>query len=355
MAMASEQTSNDQGITRGYRVPNFALPAKEERMLLFYEFAHGTPLLLAACARQWAEEECRRFAGVVHAEAQGRGFQSVVLVERPSAIDEGHPVDTAVTAVDAEGVLRRRLCGNLIDGTEGALLVTDPNLRVIDGAAVEHAALASGALGTGMTALIDDCLAKLHAERDAGPVVAPVLVVPRVLEKDVCRALVESFSDWNPAESPMPTEEGLAVNAERKARRDAMIGDATLEKHLMTSIGHRVLPEIAKAFQFRANRFERLKMVCYRAVDSGHFGAHRDNTAPSTVHRRFALTVNLNAGEYEGGELEFPEYGPSCAYDVPAGSAILFSCTHAHRVRPVTRGERYALISFTFNDAAEGN
>ena len=334
---------------RGVRIPNFSLPAQGDRLLLFYELAHGVPLLLGASGAEWSADHARRFAAAVHARAAARGLQSVVLVGEPAAIDD--PPAEAATAVDADGHLRARLFG-AVEPSEGAVHALDPNLRVVDGAAIEASALASDALERGLDALMDACLGELEQAAAADPSAAPVLVVPRVLAPEVCRGLVERFAEWSPAPSPMPFDGkgGTAVDPDRKRRLDAWIGDAALEQELMRAIAQRVLPELDKAFHFRADRFERVKLVCYPAREGGHFGAHRDNTAPSTRHRRFALTLNLNAGSYEGGALAFPEYGPRCAYDVAAGSAILFSCTHAHRVLPVTRGERYALISFAFTD-----
>jgi hypothetical protein len=41
-----------------------------------------------------------------------------------------------------------------------------------------------------------------------------------------------------------------------------------------------------------------LRLQCVTSVDR-----HRDNTTPDTTNRRFALTLNLNSDEYDGGEL----------------------------------------------------
>jgi glyoxylase-like metal-dependent hydrolase (beta-lactamase superfamily II) len=88
-------------------------------------------------------------------------------------------------------------------------------------------------------------------------------------------------------------------------------------RELAATIGRRVLPELSKAFAYRASRFEGFKIACYQASDGGFFGAHRDNLSPATAHRRFALTLNLNDG-YQGGQLRFPEYGPELYRPAPA-------------------------------------
>jgi predicted 2-oxoglutarate/Fe(II)-dependent dioxygenase YbiX len=108
------------------------------------------------------------------------------------------------------------------------------------------------------------------------------------------------------------------------------------------------MPELKKAFHFEATRFEGFKIVCYDSEEKGFFHAHRDNLSPSTAHRRFALTLNLNTG-YEGGHLTFPEYGPHL-YKPKTGAAILFSSSHLHEVTPVTQGKRFTLLSFLFGE-----
>ncbi len=72
-----------------------------------------------------------------------------------------------------------------------------------------------------------------------------------------------------------------------------------------------MFPEIKKAFAFQVTRAETLRLGCYHAADGGHFIAHRDDTTPYSVDRRFAMSLALSTGEYEGGYVRcFPEYGP---------------------------------------------
>jgi hypothetical protein len=89
------------------------------------------------------------------------------------------------------------------------------------------------------------------------------------------------------------------------------------------------VPEIHKAFQFLATRMERYIVACYDAQEAGHFRPHRDNTTKGTAHRRFAVSLFLNTGEYEGGHLRFPEYG-SALYSAPREarwSSLVRCCT----------------------------
>lgn len=62
------------------------------------------------------------------------------------------------------------------------------------------------------------------------------------------------------------------------------------------------------------------------------------------------MSLNLNTGDYEGGQVTFPEYGREL-YEAGAGGAVLFSCNMLHEALPVTRGRRFAVFTF-FADAA---
>ena len=92
-------------------------------------------------------------------------------------------------------------------------------------------------------------------------------------------------------------------------------------------------------------------MLVGRAV-TGVFVPHRDNTTAMTAHRRYALTLNLNSGEYEGGFLRLPEYGPQL-YAPPPGGAVVFSCSLLHLVAPVTKGRRFVVVGFFWGEEVQ--
>ncbi len=188
------------------------------------------------------------------------------------------------------------------------------------------------------------------------PIVAPVLCVPRVFDEAFCRYLIDVFhTQGNEPTGTMHDGRGgqrtMKFDASRKVRRDHYVRDPEVHDRIRVLIKTRVLPEIHKAFNYRVTQFEEFKIVCYEAADGGHFGPHRDNNNLSAAHRRFAMTLNLNTGEYEGGYLRFPEYGPHL-YRPGLGDAVVFSCGLVHQALPVTSGTRYVLLSFFFGDEA---
>jgi predicted 2-oxoglutarate/Fe(II)-dependent dioxygenase YbiX/peroxiredoxin len=183
---------------------------------------------------------------------------------------------------------------------------------------------------------------------------APVLVVPGVLPPQMCERLIALYDEHGGAESGFMREvDGvtrLLVDHEHKRRNDYMITDEQLLDALQNRLFRVLRPLVQRAFQFEATRVERWIVARYDAAEGGFFRAHRDNTTKGTAHRKFAVTINLNAHAYEGGDLCFPEFGPQ-TYRAPTGGAIVFSCSLLHEARPVTKGTRYAFLPFLYDDA----
>jgi peroxiredoxin/predicted 2-oxoglutarate/Fe(II)-dependent dioxygenase YbiX len=184
---------------------------------------------------------------------------------------------------------------------------------------------------------------------------APVLVLPRVFEPALCARLVAHYEEHGGKDSGvMRDRNGMTVGEYDhgfKRRRDQTIMDESLRGACIARIRRRLVPEIRRAFAFEATRIERHIVACYDAAEGGFFRAHRDNGGKGTAHRRFAVTLNLNTGEYEGGELRFPEYGRQ-TYAAEAGGAVVFACGMLHEATPVKRGRRYAYLPFLYDEAA---
>jgi peroxiredoxin/predicted 2-oxoglutarate/Fe(II)-dependent dioxygenase YbiX len=183
---------------------------------------------------------------------------------------------------------------------------------------------------------------------------APIILLPNVFEPAFCAKLIALYQAQGGQESGFMREENgrtvLVNDHAHKRRRDVEVTDRGLIGDLQARIVRRVVPEIAKVHQFQVTRMERYLVACYSAAEGGHFRAHRDNTTKGTAHRRFAVSINLNA-EFEGGEVSFPEYGPR-GFKPPPGGAVVFSCSLLHQVSKVTAGERYAFLPFLYDDAA---
>lgn len=184
---------------------------------------------------------------------------------------------------------------------------------------------------------------------------APVIEVPGIFEAEICSRLIELYDEHGGEDSGFMREiDGKTVGIldhSYKKREDWLIEDEELRAALRTRIERRLVPQIRKAFQFPVSRMERYIVARYDGTRGGFFRPHRDNTTAGTAHRRFACTINLNAEEYEGGDLRFPEFGRR-TYRAPTGGAVVFSCSLLHEAMPVTRGARYCFLPFFYDEAA---
>lgn len=226
--------------------------------------------------------------------------------------------------------------------------VLSPNLRVLARFPIED--------GAEHAKVLAEFVSKLPPLTRLGTATpgAPVLVVPYLFEPEFCRALIDYYNKVGGEESgfmqSLPDgRTAAAVDHAHKKRKDATIEDEPLRLAMKARIERRLVPEIKKAFQFNATRIERYIVACYDSGEGGYFRAHRDNTTKGTAHRRFAVTINLNADEFEGGELRFPEFDRH-SYKAPTGGAVVFSCSLLHEALPVTKGTRYCTLPFLYDE-----
>jgi hypothetical protein len=72
---------------------------------------------------------------------------------------------------------------------------------------------------------------------------------------------------------------------------------------------------------------------------------HTDDGPTHPCDVSFVIYFN---DDYEGGDIQFKEHLDGYPYKPPAGSIIIFpsKSTHVHRVIPITKGVKYAAISF---------
>lgn len=327
----------------GELAPDFALPTRTNPEFHFSTLP-GRYVLLAFMPRDAA----RRDAAVAAFQAIRPGFDDV---NRIAFLVAGEPVSDQVPPdslpglrwfFDADGAVRRRF--HLSD-EDGGWLLFDPMLRLLDRADIDEP---------------EPLFARIAALPPPGdhtgpPLVAPVLIVPRVFEPELCRRLIELYEARGGQLSGVMRDVGgrtVGILDTMKRRRDVMIEDPDLRRLLLSRLERNLVPMVARALQFRATRLERYLVACYDAQEGGYFQPHRDNETFGTAHRRFACTINLNAEDYDGGELRFPEFGRR-TYRAPTGGAVVFGCNLQHEATPVTRGRRYAFLPFLYDEAGE--
>lgn len=186
---------------------------------------------------------------------------------------------------------------------------------------------------------------------------APVLIVPNLLPPPVCRFLVDQFDSRPTFESAVASVDAAGkpcsrVDHAKKMRRDMLIApEEPLHDILREAILRRAAPQMARAFHADVAHIDRLLVARYEA-NAGWFHRHRDDLARHVAFREFAVSINLGAEPFEGGDLMFPEYNDH-RYRPPLGAALIFSGSLLHQVTPVTQGRRTVLLTFLHGEAAE--
>ena len=292
----------------------------------FYQLdqQYGRPVLLVLVGA-----ESGTAAAAVLAEVADCGVEVMVVVDDNPALFGA----CAVPVVDAGSFLRR--CD--VGAREVMLLLLDRALRV---AAQSWPGREADAVAR--------CLAALHALPRETP--APAIVLPNLLSRQMCRHLIELFEvsptmEGEVARVDASGETRNVVDHGKKHRRDMPIAaDTELHLALQGRLLARCAPEITRAFGVTVTATDRILVARYDDT-GGYFRRHRDNAAQHVAFREFALSLNLNAEEYEGGDLLFPEYNEQ-PHRPPTGAGLIFSAAVLHEAMPVRRGRRYVLLTF---------
>ncbi len=342
-------TDAAKSLEPGERVPNIFLPDQRDIIVSLYDKVKGGPILLffyGSAADRASETELDALfdvaPGMLAAGAHifSLGGDPVAEVGALAALHDAK----FFMLSDAEG-RAAAACG--VPGQLTAF-VLDPNQRVLVRLSPGETPLAAQAME------IIDGLA--NAEPFPAHAHPPILVIPEAFDRDFCRYLIAQYwSRGNEESGTFRMVDGKMVhrpNHDVKRRRDHHV----LDKDLLDKIGDkfraRVLPEIKRAFHFDVTRVEEFKIVCYDTEPGGYFYTHLDNSTPQTQHRRFAMTLVLNAEEFDGGALRFPEFS-GATYQPGTGDAVVFSCNLLHEVLDITGGHRFVLLSFLYDEAGQ--
>jgi len=331
-------------LSLGEPAPWFTAPTPSNPEFVF-DTAAGRYVLLAFLPKDDAPAAAKALAALSSHRAllDDEKLSAFVVVRDPA---------TAATATDMRGLRWfldldgrvSRLYGALADdGTEQThWLILDPGLRVM------------GRVQLANDALVFNTLSRLRppAEHANAPLNAPVLIVPRVFEPELCQRLIALHEADGGRFTGVMRDQGertVAVMDELKKRRDVLVEDDQLKTLLRQRLERRLYPMIQRSLGFFPTHIERYVVSCYDAADGAVFRPHRDSTTMGTAHRKFACSINLNA-EFEGGDLRFAEFGPK-TWRPPAGGAAVFSCAVMHEALRVTRGRRYAFLPFLYDEA----
>ncbi|HSE33962.1 MAG TPA: 2OG-Fe(II) oxygenase [Pyrinomonadaceae bacterium] len=187
-----------------------------------------------------------------------------------------------------------------------------------------------------------------------------LLVERHFLSESTCHNIINEATDgaFTPAPVYGSTASGAIDERIRKASR------LTVSQQTIDSVNQQLLdykPTIEQHFQVSLRDCEEPQFLRYSVGD--FFVAHQDgNTGmirlASDAERRISIVIFLNGqsdqpspGTYSGGSLRFSDYRqrpPDREFSMPVESGLLvaFRSELTHEVTPITRGERYSIVSW---------
>jgi peroxiredoxin len=344
----SVQISLPPPLSVGDIAPDCVLPALDGSIVdLHSDAIAGNPIALIFCP-QFTPAVSEALAGyrsrLQAMEAAGARLFAVTLEKTKTAAEQGIPFPVLR---DSKGEIFRVFNAGTRD--QPTTIILRPNYHVAAIVKSSPAAQPGDALVV---------VERLAAERR--PVLMalhpPVLIVPEVFTHEECRRLLEIYRTRG--NIFMPPGPGIDYNGKdykmripehgRQDRIDHWIVEDDTKKFIYSRLERRLFPEITKAFHYSITAYERMRIGCYQGERGGKLHGDRDNVEP-TPYRRFAMSMNLNAEEFCGGELRFPEFGDQ-RYRPENGAAFVFSSSLLHEALHVTSGRRLVLLAFLFGD-----
>jgi peroxiredoxin len=297
----------------------------------------GSPAILFLCPSRIENDITQSpAAALVAAAGAFAALSAHIFVVSPSGIESHRQIarqlppnmqllsDPVRKMLDAFGQL-----------TAPRLVVLRPNMRVaaiLDGDGALEDALAI-------------CGAFLPAESPVVALQAPVLIVDHIFTPAFCASLI---AVWSRGEK---NENRLASDDSRTARAEVAVVDSFVNRDIQSYFASRLLSELAKAFRFQVTGFERNRVVSYSPSRSEQFRRLGEMGSAQSRKRAFVLTLNLN-DDYDGGESLFPEYGHG-RYRAGIGAGLVFSSALLHQAAPVTKGQKFALVTFFYGRALD--
>ena len=309
----------------------------------------GHPVVLAFCPRFDTPAVTSMLAELASAEPELRAAGARVFVvttaQRRAAAEQNVAMPILL---DREGTVFSAFGAGSRD--EPTLIVLRQNCHVAAILKGEPAQQVAGAREAVLRVLEQQAQARLVPH-------PPVLVVPEVMSPAECRRLIQiyetrgkTFVEPGHGDDHISSDYKMRIpEYGRGDRIDHWLVDKGTVSFIDGCLSSRLFPEIRKAFQYAITQRERMRIGCYTGSRGGELHGHRDDSQLVVSHRRFAMSLNLNHEEYEGGELRFPEYGNQL-YSPVTGAAIVFSCSILHEALEVRAGRRYVLLAFLFGD-----
>jgi peroxiredoxin len=153
---------------------------------------------------------------------------------------------------------------------------------------------------------------------------APVLFIPNVIEKGLCKEIA--------------TQQHLV---------------SPFNSYVDKRLYERVVPEVLKAFYFKAQKRKVPIIDGYIADNHGPTKLFRVHAQEQELPYQYVILIGLSSpDEYEGGGICFPEYSLGI-YKPKLGEAMVYSTFLLQEILPVTSGKATILTSYFYDEESD--
>ena len=160
------------------------------------------------------------------------------------------------------------------------------------------------------------------------------------------REEVDLFLDYLVETDPEPAKiHDQGENTEKKAVRDAEIRFIDQNQERLYRILNKIAVSANKYFKYDINGIEKAQIITYKAPSSG-YQYHMDIGPEGTAaNRKISMSLLLN-DDFEGGEICFRYNENEMCKRPETGEAVIFSSFLSHKVKPITKGERFVVVAW---------
>ena len=259
----------------GDRIVDFLRPDQTGQPQAFYEYPKGKIVILIIVAKFPAKPNTlailkalsTHFEATEHICVLALAAQAVELnADLKVKLDLQYPIwsdDGAVSTVLTQDLSQSNL----------RILILDANLRIRNASPNKKVKASPEAI----CHAIDVTLISLKSSCPPQQIqnLAPVLLVPDVLDTSLCQKLIKTHEQGKTFSSGMVRQidgkRQMLQDADTKRRIDHLVDNPDLTQAITELLARRLLPEIKKSFHFEPSSFEPLKIVRYDGQDKGFF------------------------------------------------------------------------------------
>lgn len=158
-------------------------------------------------------------------------------------------------------------------------------------------------------------------------------------------AEARALDAWYVAEITVEDSDGVAQDIQDASTRSARILDgakgAAILEQFEARVRREVLPLIREIWGVELPELLGTQLVHYQP--GGHYSAHQDGGGGAYANRYFTVLCYLNA-DFDGGQTSFPTVPYAACPET--GKVVIFPSMYYHCAEPVTRGEKYVLVTW---------